>query len=139
MEYTVDYFINKFEKIPEDKWITGMIGLNSIENSPKCALGHCGIDESFLNETKDSKALKEIFSNTSFTSSISPIRGGTDCIWKINDGYIKEYQQETPKQRILAALYDIKKSQEIKEKIVYKTVQVDSQIKKLVKEELQLN
>jgi hypothetical protein len=37
--YDVDYFIKKFEAIPEDKWIMGSFFFNS----RSCALGHCGM------------------------------------------------------------------------------------------------
>jgi hypothetical protein len=38
-EYTVDYYIQKFESIPDNQWTTSCF----IDDSGKCcALGHCG-------------------------------------------------------------------------------------------------
>lgn len=38
MNYDVDYFINKFEAIPEEMWC---VGLWVDSEGRKCALGHC--------------------------------------------------------------------------------------------------
>ena len=93
--YNVDYFIKKFEAIPEENWTVGVY-----EDGDKCcAMGHCGIRDDFsVPDTYESRELfRLIFSNYS-------------ChVTNINDGEIEGYQQPTPKQRILAALYDIKK------------------------------
>jgi hypothetical protein len=88
--YTAQYFIDKFEGIPEELWCCGEFtdGLGRF-----CAMGFCGrrlgvcTDESF--------ALSEIF-----------IELGAQ-VPAVNDGDDSDYQQETPKQRILAALRDI--------------------------------
>jgi hypothetical protein len=92
MNYDVEYFINKFQSIPEDKWTTR----NYTEDDKHCALGHCGVG-SIRGENPEAEALIEFF------DLLSP---GT--IVYINDGLYTKYQQPTPKQRILAALYDIK-------------------------------
>lgn len=95
MEYTVDYFIAKFEAIPEEKWFIGDF-INIYNPEQKCAYGHCGCIKS-LGETIESNMLFDLFDNP---------------VHYINDGHDEKYQQSTPKQRILAALHDIKKQQE---------------------------
>lgn len=93
--YTVDYFIRKFEAIPEWRWCVGLI------NGPlgtHCALGHCTGNDSFP-FTGEADSLARIFRT---------IEGMTSYI---NNGDDHRYKQETPKQRILAALYDIKRMQ----------------------------
>lgn len=90
MKYDVDYFINKFEAIPEEEWGTGTY--NNLEGQ-KCAYGHCGAPY-----------------NTEETEALDKIRGpGNWAIATINDGKCPLYNQDTPKQRILAALNDLKK------------------------------
>lgn len=60
----------------------------------------------------------------------------------INNNMTIEYRQPTPKQRILAALYDIKKMQtpiekdEVKETIRYVTVEIDKEVKQLTKQQI---
>lgn len=95
--YTVDYFIEKFEKIPEDLWFMGDY-FNENKTS-FCALGHCGCDGE-EGDTMEGIALYKLLNYD---------------IPEINDGEHNIYQQPTPKQRILAALYDIKKMQSPKE------------------------
>jgi len=95
MEYTVDYFIQKFEAIPDEKWtikeFTNAIG-------QCCALGHCG--RRIGSPTAEGEALYQLFHENEM-----------DGPAHINDGYSIEYQQPTPKARILAALNDIKTKQ----------------------------
>jgi hypothetical protein len=103
MKYDANYFINKFEAIPEDKWITGNYGTEDRH----CALGHCGVSRVFNNNnvkidfhaTSEGSALWCLFNRTHVSSVIG-----------INDGRHPDYQQPTPKQRILAALYDIREN-----------------------------
>lgn len=93
MTFTVDYFIAKFEAIPEEKWCTGVF-----ENhvGQKCALGLCG--GGITNpEATEAYALTEIFEDNRLN------------ITSVNDSKRqKKYHQPTPKQRVLAALRDIK-------------------------------
>jgi hypothetical protein len=86
--YNAQYFIDKFSTIPEEKWCTGKF---EDEHGRHCALGHCGARKSFV-RTEEANALSAL-------------------IWpmSINDGDADDYQQPTPKQRILAALEDAKK------------------------------
>lgn len=95
MEYTVDYFINKFEAIPENRWWMGNyqspLGLDKY-----CAFGHCGASNNNFAINDSIKALSKI-GNDNF----HPIH-------LINDGADSGYKQETPKQRVLAFLNDVK-------------------------------
>jgi len=115
--YTVDYFIKKFEAIPEDKWCEGAW---SNSKGANCANGHCGIEANGLLKTNQSINLKKVFSPIVIhgeTGILLTDSSNYDFSFKalyINDNSTKEYQQPTPKQRILAALYDIKKMQEPK-------------------------
>lgn len=160
--YDVNYFIEKFSKIDEKNFITK----NFNRGSAYCANGHCGVNENncISNETlpEEAKALQKVFSklkvNILDTLDIFPIYRGVLVIdgvtmpsfiknystiaALINNGLISQYQQPTPKQRILAALYDIKileGTQEPKVIIEYRTVEVDNKVKNLAKEELILN
>lgn len=110
-EFTIDYFINKFEAIPEERWTTGTF--KRIINTPEkldyqcCALGHLGLkkhDDIFLNEK--AKALQSFFNkDTSGRPSCVPVTN-------INDDYSERYHKgETPKQRILNALKSIKQNE----------------------------
>jgi hypothetical protein len=96
--YDVDYFIRKFEAIPEHE-----IGTQSIHNH--CAYWHCDNQDYFWGAA--SSAFTELFKKLDYERWF--------CVEfvaiRINDGKDERYQQPTPKQRILAALYDIKKMQ----------------------------
>jgi hypothetical protein len=107
--YTVDYFIKKFEAIPEEDWN---------DNATACAYTHCGqYGHGYKNECP---ALSELFKKIHYKSKCQQHRdaigenyhGWSYMVVSINDGLTSNdtpYQQPTPKQRILAALYDIKK------------------------------
>lgn len=119
--FTVDYFIAKFEAIPEEKIIERLL-LDRKGNA--CVNGWCGADIFFgyYYSTPESLGLCEVFKGLSLTeipSDFSPYRldhddslGYSSRAAMINNGHAKEYQQPTPKQRILAALRDIKAQQE---------------------------
>lgn len=85
MKYDIDYFINKFEAIPEEKWTTGKF---QTQDGKCCALGFCGNDWELPN-TEESKALVKIDPMISISN--------------INDGVCgyKQMYGETPKARIL--------------------------------------
>lgn len=90
MEYNVDYFIAKFEAIPEDKWCT----FSFIDYKGNCcALGHCG-NRNYNEDTPEAKELRRIMRQ--------PVSA-------INDGHAA-YQNlgSTPKQRIINALKQLK-------------------------------
>lgn len=100
MEYNVEYFIAKFEAIPENKWCVGALQ----DHDRCCAQGHCGVTrENHLvryNRASESYALIHIMGGFVYDGTINAAL--------INNGCAPKYQQETPKQRILAALYDIR-------------------------------
>ncbi len=84
--YNRDYFIAKFEAIPDEKWTTGVF----VHGDRCCALGHCGPNIGYY--TPEAFALSSMLGHqASF----------------INDGFDSRYLQPTPKQRILAALRDL--------------------------------
>lgn len=107
MNYDIDYFIKKFEAIPEEKWITD---LQLDQDGNSCALGWCMTEEDRVHslqnwsyvahwsghETEEGKVLWE---------NILP-----RAVTLINNGQDTRYQQATPKQRILAALQDAKRN-----------------------------
>lgn len=94
MEYTVDFFINKLEAIPENKWCVGKM---SDHLGNHCALGHCGAKENDINLSKEARALHLlIYYYLGFAA------------FQINDNSFKKYPQPTPKQRIIAALKNVR-------------------------------
>lgn len=94
MTYDVDYFIEKFEAIPEESWCTEEFE----KDGACCAFGHCG--------TRDFKSTIEAIELAHLFSNLDDI-----YVVCVNDGSEPMYSQPTPKQRILAALHDIKKLQ----------------------------
>lgn len=88
MKYTVDYFIEKFEAIPEELWCIGTFQIGE----KCCAFGHCGGTEHIGANTVECNELIKVLT----------------VVAETNDGTNKLYQQPTPKQRILAALNDKK-------------------------------
>lgn len=124
MEYTVDYFIKKFEAIPDNKFISGKFVIKKYflgfcYDTKKCAAGHCIKDTSIKkgefpiikNDEKELIALYKVFGVTKIENS-TDFWTAQGIIAKINNGIDARYQQPTPKERILAALYDIKKIQQ---------------------------
>jgi hypothetical protein len=124
MNYDVDYFIKKFEDVPGYRW---WMGDYHNENKTRfCAAGLCGGTAGAGCMTYEFYALSDLFVNYfGFDGRVS----------NINDGIHHAYQQPTPKQRVLAALYDIKARQqpkdEPKERIIYVTV--DEKVRDLQK------
>lgn len=96
MKYDVNYFINKFEAIPEEKWTdSGRL----FDGDKRCALAHCGVvgnrDGRNLGNyihTEESNALMNFFENKY-------------DIWNINDN---SSIGGTSKQRILNYLKEKK-------------------------------
>lgn len=97
MNYDVDYFINKFESIPEENWCVGMY--ESEDGTKHCAAGHCGEDFTNLS-TRESDALADII-ELNFMCKVA----------SLNDGLVSRFNQPDPKSRVLAALYEVKKFQ----------------------------
>lgn len=142
-KFTVDYFIKKFEAIPEDEWAVQHL---ETPDGARCAMGHCG---GHVNQSKESASLAKLLSNLTGASpdrdiSIYAINDGLDTI-RLGYHFENKYTSKKikgAKQRILAALYDIKKMQEpieqgeVKETIRYVTVEVDKEVKKLTKQQI---
>jgi hypothetical protein len=87
MNYDKEYFIKKFEGIPENE-----IGSRYIEN--KCALYHCGINFSYSDTTKEAKALIKLFGGKH--------ENDREAVWWIND--MADELGASPKERILNKL-----------------------------------
>lgn len=91
-KYTVDYFIKKFRAIPEEKWITH--DFNGPHDS-HCSLGFCGFGHD--KETPEGNELLNLFDNQYL-----------DLV-DLNDGNLGNVIfGDTPKERILTALENIK-------------------------------
>lgn len=138
MEYTIDFFIKKFEAIPDANWTTGVYK-DFCGN--KCAIGHCLSDNAIYKAYNNNRGRYKPTaqeSETEFKQAkclgllFNDVAGkGVDIVYGINNGYDSRYRQSTPKKRILAALYDIKKLQEQpKEKIRTVYVSVPTSITK---------
>ena len=96
--YSIDYFIDKLSKIPEEQWCTGAFQRSK---HMRCALGHCG--ETNDRSTPEGEALRVLFGKC-VTSIVS-----------VNDGELFSAEAlalaaPTPKERILNALRVIKES-----------------------------
>lgn len=98
--YTVDFFIKKFEAIPEERWC-GDGAIHKWQSDQHCAFGHCGAQGAACEE-----------GNALHNLVLDNLKNIFNGVAGINDGQVQRYQQPTPKQRILAALYDIKKMQQ---------------------------
>ncbi len=95
--HQVKFFIQKFEAIPEEQWCVNHASLGVNQH---CALGHAGLREGgfgVAHVTPECTVLSNLFKRE------------PHGIPYINDGNNKKYQQRTPKQRVLAALYDLLK------------------------------
>lgn len=95
MKYDIDYFINKFEAIPEDQWTTKKF----VEDGKCCALGHCGRGFGGI-DNGEAQALIDLFNHYGFS------------VVSVNDGYTRRYIEtnvnSTPKERILNCLKEFK-------------------------------
>jgi hypothetical protein len=96
MIYNKEYFIKKFEAIPEDK-----LGSGCLNN--KCALWHCGVREDINTDggwkpTEEANALIKLFGG-----SIEENKWGWEKVYHVNDG-IDSSEGDTPKERILNKL-----------------------------------
>ena len=106
-KYTVDYFLDKFEKIPEELW--GIGKCFDIETKKRCAIGLCGIDFIYLGGNEQGDGLIGLFANNQHIL-------GTIYVSRINDFHQTMLNHrvpgETPKERILNALKMIKTANE---------------------------
>jgi hypothetical protein len=130
--YDVDYFIKKFEAIPEELFCIGAFK----DGAKRCTNGHCGMLSEF-EVTPELEQLKRLLAviplHEKYVPCEIPDREGSYSLRAacINDGRALEYQQPTPKQRILAALHDIKKLQN--KEWVDKTIESIPEEKELAK------
>jgi hypothetical protein len=93
MKYDAKYFLEKFDKIPEDKWITGKF----IRGDKRCALGWCGQEYSGRLTIESMVLYAILYNHIHVPASI------------INDGRIIgtiNFTElgDTPKERIMNAL-----------------------------------
>ncbi len=102
-KYTVNYFINKFSKIPANRWTTKRF---KTKTGKCCALGHCG-DTDLSDGNKESNALFRLISKN-LTMSVYTVNDERIYVSRSPFGYVSTYLGDTPKSRILAALELIK-------------------------------
>jgi hypothetical protein len=101
-QYTPDYYISKFEAIPDKFWTTGNYATRRGDTLVCCAYGHCGVRGIFDEQdgnNEEADALRDLFLRC-------PLKPAS--VIEINDGRNPNFQQPTPKARILAALREIK-------------------------------
>lgn len=107
--FDVDYFLRKFEAIPEDKWCVDTF---QDENGRCCAQGFCGFntwnavvlwDWAKYNKKVNHEGVELVRLFSKYTGY---------QVAEINNYTYHKYNQDTPKQRILAALRDIKAKQQ---------------------------
>jgi hypothetical protein len=105
--YTVEYFIKKFEAIPENEWCEHSFSRYNNANMTveHCVLGHCGIKT-----TKQSniEAQNLLMLTENKDLRFFEITDKLPIIAQINDGIYSNFTQSTPKQRVLAFLYNLK-------------------------------
>lgn len=94
-KYTKEYFINKFQAIPEEDW-----GKGCVDNH--CVLWHCGVridNQGDYIPTEESEALGELLGPKEIPDVLYRV-------YRINDGAVGD-EELSPKQRILNALNSI--------------------------------
>lgn len=109
-KFSLNFFIKKFEAIKSEDWGSGKL-------QEKCVLWHCGMTDTiqYFHPTEEASALhKLITEKDTFVAS---------DLYEINDlcGWTK-YKKNTPKERILAALY------EKRDGIQPSTIPIDSEL-----------
>lgn len=103
--HNIQFYIDKFEETPDDGWTTGRY----IEGNRKDVFGWLGCYE----EVKESGGKVEVFTSAA-DSLVRMFNGngefgsGWELITAICDGRHVSYEQDTPKERIIAALNDLK-------------------------------
>lgn len=94
LNYDLEYFINKFEAIPDEDWATG----DYIDRSGRCcALGHCGVRGGF-EQLPEPRALHKLTN-----SLIAHVNDGSDKDEGGNPLY-----GDTPKERVLNFLKELR-------------------------------
>jgi hypothetical protein len=115
-KYDVDYFIAKFKAIPRKLWFTTHFA-NEMDHSQRCAFGHCGMS-SWRTQgalTSEAHKLANLFGRTPKKKDSlwrKLFESGFYALVTINNGANPDYPQKHPRDRVLAALRDIKKKQE---------------------------
>lgn len=107
--YTADYFLRKFTSIPEELWCIGNY-TDPKDPCKHCALGLCGAREKgpmVLGEYEEVHTAESHYLMMMVLSEL----GWPFTVSRINDRQTARFPQETPKQRILAALRYIKDKQ----------------------------
>lgn len=102
---TVDYFIGFFSAIPDDQWTTRKY---QDDQGRKCARGHLGGADTYETTSDEDLALAILIYEAQDRDCS---QNALNCI---NDGHFPEFQQETPKARILEALQYVKANHAIK-------------------------
>jgi hypothetical protein len=130
--YTVDYFIQKFSLIPEYRFAIGQfVEKKFLKKTKYCAQGLClprATTDKMWRQNKGAGmfemkvgaeliGLIVLFGGRGFSTLKA-----SEKIATINNGSDGRYQQPTPKQRILAALYDIRDMLNKKEEVVYSDI-----------------
>jgi len=107
MEYTVDYFIEKFSGL--NNWRTGSL---SDKEGNHCVLGHCGVVTVRFDGNSAGYVLNEEANALGSLFGVLPGRFAATPdyyeVIRVNDGTNPFYPENTPKERVLAALHDIK-------------------------------
>jgi len=105
MKYNAKYFINKFEKIPEEKWTIGDYEDRTDTIIKYCALGHCGnIGDGHF--TPEAQALQDLVKEkleVSVAYVNDAVLGVGEILTSEQLKMIKDLG-DTPKERILNAL-----------------------------------
>lgn len=97
-EYTLEYFINKFESIPEEKWTTGTTGDSEGRH---CAMGHCGAHTCSFDALIHNAEVKSLLLLTGQEKDTLP------TITHVNDDTYPFRYGKTPKQRVINYLKSI--------------------------------
>jgi len=112
MTYDVDYFIEKFSRIPARKWHMGTY--RTRDGSKACALGHCsdGVDLNGTDEASERAALRILFLNApavgpaQVNDGSDPLEAGRAAVENIRCN--TKQLGSSPKTRIMNALLLIK-------------------------------
>ncbi len=107
-EFTVQHFRDKFSAIPENKWC---VGRQDNGKGQHCAVGllhpeHAGVaNMGFIYDpTGEISALENLFFNAGIVFEPFPSWRDGNNIAAVNNRNHSKFKQDTPKQRILAAL-----------------------------------
>lgn len=102
MTYDVDYFLNKFDAIPDEMWCCGGFSWGG----KMCALGHCGVTHYSSPITPESLALARLF-NENLGVDVARVNDANSELLYNNLSKLVELG-DTPKERIISALILIK-------------------------------